>query len=317
MSTLRLGQHNPLVYKRTFPDPGVLDDLDYAGLVAAAGRLGIDTEYPVRSGEDLDVTSESYSEGSLRDILANHQSSSPSRTVAAAVTTISTSPDSTLAQTIDELTRVVERHGDPPEWVDGDDELLVQIVARMYDATIGEPADVEVRFYTEHGPAGVGPDGPLKPPRKPDGGSLLGFMLAMPLLALRLGLHLRTDAGRDHQIRVSFDTASTGTGSYAAANYIGLTEDATAPNASDTTLTSELTGEGLARAQAMYAHTNGTATATLTKTFTMSSGTSRTIRHAGDFNASSSGTMAYKTAVPSPPTLVPGDSVAITWTYTA
>lgn len=130
------------------------------------------------------------------------------------------------------------------------------------------------------------------------------------------GAFLRTNAGVDHQSRVTFDTASNGTGSYAAANYIAVTENATAPAAGDTTLTGELTGEGFARAQATYAHTNGTNTTTLTKTFTMSSGTSRTINKAGLFNASSSGTLAYSTLVPSPPTLVPGDQVAFTWTFT-
>lgn len=127
---------------------------------------------------------------------------------------------------------------------------------------------------------------------------------------------MRTTAGRDHQSRVSFAVASTGTGIYAAANYIGVTEDASAPDAGDTTLTTELAVEGFTRAQAAYAHTDGTNTVVMTKTFTMSGGTSRTIRHAGLFNASSAGTMAYKTAVPSPPTLVSGDSVAATWTFT-
>lgn len=132
------------------------------------------------------------------------------------------------------------------------------------------------------------------------------------------GMFLRTNAGVDHQSRVTFDTASNGTGSYAAANYIALTENATAPAAGDTTLTAEITTQGLARAQATYAHTNGTSTTTLTKTFTMTAGaeTDFTVSKAGLFNASSAGTLAYSTLMPSPPTLVSGDQIAVTWTFT-
>lgn len=125
---------------------------------------------------------------------------------------------------------------------------------------------------------------------------------------------LRTNAGTDHQARVTFDTASNGTGSYAAANFIGLTENATAPAAGDTTLAAELTTGGFTRVQAVYAHTNGTNTVTLTRTFNATE--TRTINKAGLFTAVSAGTMSFSTLVPNPPTLVSGDSVAITWTFT-
>lgn len=132
------------------------------------------------------------------------------------------------------------------------------------------------------------------------------------------GAFLRTNAGVDHQSRVTFDTSSTGTGSYAAANYIALTENSTTPAAGDTSLTGEIAAAGFSRAQATYAHTNGTNTTTLTKTFTMASGgnSSYTIQKAGLLNASSTGTLCYSTLVPSPPTLVVGDQVAFTWTFT-
>lgn len=129
-----------------------------------------------------------------------------------------------------------------------------------------------------------------------------------------------TNAGKDFQSRVMFDTASTGTGSYAAANYVALTANVAAPAAGDTVLTGEFAGAGggLIRAQATYAHTNGTGTTTLTKTFTANAndGASNTVNKAGLFNAASVGTLVLETAVPSPPTLVAGDSVAITWTQT-
>jgi hypothetical protein len=106
---------------------------------------------------------------------------------------------------------------------------------------------------------------------------------------------MRTNAGRDFQARVMGDTASTGTGSYAPACYIGLTANSTAPAAGDTTLTGEIASGTLTRAQATYAHTNGTNTYTLTKTFT--SDQSVTIAKIGVFNASSSGTMVSSSSM--------------------
>ncbi len=153
--------------------------------------------------------------------------------------------------------------------------------------------------------------------------ALIVAMFSAGVLAGYWGAELRTNAGVDHQSRVMFDTASTGTGSYAAANYIALTENATAPAAGDTTLTAELNnaGGGLNRAQATYAHTNGTNTTTLTKTFTKNAsdgGTSdtRTVAKAGLFNASSVGTLTFETLVSPTAPMVSGDSVAITWTFT-
>ena len=113
---------------------------------------------------------------------------------------------------------------------------------------------------------------------------------------------MRTNAGADFQARVMADTASTGTGVYAAANYIGLTANATAPAAGNTTLTGEIASGTLNRAQATYAHTNGTNTYTLTKTFT--SDQSVTIAKIGVFNAATAGTM------------VSGDQLQITETVT-
>lgn len=136
-------------------------------------------------------------------------------------------------------------------------------------------------------------------------------------------LLLRTNAGTDHQSRTSYDTASNGTGSYAALNYIALTESSTAPAAGSTALTGELNagGGGLNRAQATYAHTNGTNIVTLTKTFTKNASDggasdTRTPAKAGLLNAASVGTLGYETLIPSPPALISGDSVAVTWTFT-
>lgn len=127
---------------------------------------------------------------------------------------------------------------------------------------------------------------------------------------------MRVASGRDLQSRVLGDTASTGTGAYAPANWMAITENTTAPADADTALLGELTGGGLARAQAAYAHTAGASTYTLTKTFTSSDATARTANKVGVFNASTAGTMMFETPVPSPPTLVSGDSLTLTHTVT-
>lgn len=127
---------------------------------------------------------------------------------------------------------------------------------------------------------------------------------------------MRVAAGRDFQSRVMGDTASTGTGSYAAANWIALTETATAPADADTALAGELTAGGFVRAQAAYSHGAGASNYVLTKTFTSADATTRVIQKIGLFNASTVGTMVFETAVPSPPSLVSGDQVALTQTIT-
>ena len=127
---------------------------------------------------------------------------------------------------------------------------------------------------------------------------------------------MRTAAGRDHQARTSFDTASNATATYASARYIAVTENATAPADADTALTGELTLSGFGRATAVYAHTLGATTTTLTITMTSSDATTRTLQKLAIFNATSAGTMAYSTAIPSPPTLVSGDAVTFTSTIT-
>jgi hypothetical protein len=96
-------------------------------------------------------------------------------------------------------------------------------------------------------------------------------------------------------------------------------------------------GGGLNRQKAAYAHTNGTATYTITGSYTAngSDGASNNIQKAGIFvhtvpkvtgptngntgaqpTSTTSGIMLYETAVPSPPTLVSGDSLTVTDTIT-
>jgi hypothetical protein len=124
---------------------------------------------------------------------------------------------------------------------------------------------------------------------------------------------LLTSAGRD---ALHAQHLSTGT-QPATFNYVALTASTTAPAATDTALTGEITtsGGGLIRGQATYAHTAGTNTTTLTKTFTANSSDVLpvTIAQIGVFNASSAGTIAYHTALSATATLSSvGDNVTIT-----
>ena len=127
---------------------------------------------------------------------------------------------------------------------------------------------------------------------------------------------MRTNAGADFQARVMGDggAAGAGTGTMRPADYIGLTANSTAPAAGNTTLTGEITVGTLARAQATYAHTNGTNTYTLTRTFT--SDQSVTIAKIGVFNASTGGTLVFETLLNATATLVSGDQLQITETVT-
>lgn len=109
-------------------------------------------------------------------------------------------------------------------------------------------------------------------------------------------------------------------GQPAGANYLALSNDGTAPAASDCaggsttcTLTSEIVANGCSRAQATYAHTSSTSTYTLTHTWTATG--AQTVQKAGIFNAASSGTMAFEAQFSSV-TLANTDTLTITWTIT-
>lgn len=126
-----------------------------------------------------------------------------------------------------------------------------------------------------------------------------------------------TNAGKD---MIASQVAGTAA-QPAAANYIALTANTTAPSAGDTALTGEIAtaSGGLIRAQATFAHTNGTSTFTLTKTFTANASDVLpvTLGKIGVFNASSVGTMAFETLLSPTATLsAVGDAVNITDTFT-
>jgi hypothetical protein len=127
-----------------------------------------------------------------------------------------------------------------------------------------------------------------------------------------------TNAGRDMVASAVGDRSGSRA---AAADYIALTANTTAPSAADTTLTAEIAtgGGGLIRATATYAHTGGQATWTLTKTFTANGSDSLpvTIGKIGVFNASSSGSLVWETLLGTTATLsASGDALTVTETIT-
>jgi hypothetical protein len=122
--------------------------------------------------------------------------------------------------------------------------------------------------------------------------------------------NLITNAGKDF---ISAQIGSTSPGANGA-NYIALSDDSGAPAATDTTLTGELAGNGLDRAQGTYSHTAGTNTFTVQKVFT-ASGTVSAIQKTGLFSASSGGTMMAENTFSSV-NLISGDQLTVTWTIT-
>lgn len=101
----------------------------------------------------------------------------------------------------------------------------------------------------------------------------------------------------------------------APASWLALSTDAVAPAASDTTLASEISTNGLARAIGVWAHTAAASTYTLTNIFTCSGG-DNTINKEAVFGAASGGVMPFESAEPSPPRLTNGDTVTQTVSIT-
>ena len=104
----------------------------------------------------------------------------------------------------------------------------------------------------------------------------------------------------------------------AAARHMALTGNSTAPAKPDTVLTGEfaVVGGGLIRVLAAYAHTAGSSSYSLSNTFVMNAtdGATATPAKLGIFTALTAGILVFESALPSPPAMVPADSVAVTET---
>lgn len=120
--------------------------------------------------------------------------------------------------------------------------------------------------------------------------------------------NLRTTVGGDWQADVMGNATQP-----VSARWIGLTLNATAPGAGDTTLTAEIAAGGLTRAVGAYTHTGGTAAYKISNTFTASA-THTAVAKAGLFTAISAGTMAFETLLSSTATLAINDTLTIEWT---
>lgn len=126
--------------------------------------------------------------------------------------------------------------------------------------------------------------------------------------------NLRTNVGADFWNTQLFATGAAG----AQANYIGITTDNTAPAAADTSLASEETANGLARAQASVTHTTSATSTVLSHTWTYTGSTTKVIAKAGLFTAAGppvAGTMALETLLSSTATVNSnGDQITLNWT---
>jgi hypothetical protein len=100
--------------------------------------------------------------------------------------------------------------------------------------------------------------------------------------------------------------------------YMGITADTAAASAASTTLTSEQTGNGLARALATYAHTPAAATFTLQKQWT-ASGTVADLHRMGLFtaaNTTAAGILVFEAVLNADASVVSSDTLTVTDTVT-
>lgn len=122
-----------------------------------------------------------------------------------------------------------------------------------------------------------------------------------------------TTVGRDRLHLNGYGTSGLATNGF---NWVGLSADALTETSASTTLSTELSGSGLTRAQGAYAHTVGTNTTTITKTFTMSGAGPQTVQKAALFDLSSVGTMNHVLAFSASRSLVLNDQLVVTFTIT-
>lgn len=128
--------------------------------------------------------------------------------------------------------------------------------------------------------------------------------------------NLRTNGGADFWNTQLFSTApNAGT---KTANYLAITTDATAASATDTTLASEETTNGLARTgQLTVSHSASASSSSFSNTFTYTGSSSKAIAKVGLFNDThaNGGTLVLETVLASTGTVnANGDTITITWT---
>ena len=124
--------------------------------------------------------------------------------------------------------------------------------------------------------------------------------------------NLLTNGGRDWMHNQVYTNTAAGT---RGANYIASTESTITPAAGDTTLSGEITTNGLARIEALTkTHSGGSNSTVLEHTFT-ATGAFTDVKASALFNASSSGTMPHIANFSTGSgTLATNDTLKITWT---
>ena len=121
--------------------------------------------------------------------------------------------------------------------------------------------------------------------------------------------NLLTTDGRDFYHAQVLTNTSAGT---RGSGFLAVTADATAPAAGDTTLTAEITTNGLARADATTkTHTDNTNSTTIEHEWT-ASGTHNNVQKCGLFNASSSGILTHEGTFTAA-SLISGDKLKVTY----
>lgn len=207
--------------------------------------------------------------------------------------------------------------GKSPAWVASDSEGLAALLAEHFG---GIPVRELEDPYAGRLQQGTGGRAGRAAAKAAGSSALLTLMLTVAVLAAglyRAGAWLKTNAGNDFQANQMAGTPSA----TAIAKYVALTVNTTAPAATDTTLTGEITtaGGGLVRKAGTYAHTTGAASYTVTTVFT-ANGTDAlpvTIGKRGVFDAASGGNLVFSTLVTPTATLsASGDQLTLTDTVT-
>jgi hypothetical protein len=124
--------------------------------------------------------------------------------------------------------------------------------------------------------------------------------------------NLLLDAARVQLHAQCYETSGLLTNGF---NYIGLSNDAGAPAAGDTTLTGELSADGLTRAQGGVTPPTGSGNQTaIQKVFTYT-GSSQAVQKSALFTAVSSGVMGHEVLF-TQRTLATNDTLTVTYTIT-
>jgi hypothetical protein len=130
------------------------------------------------------------------------------------------------------------------------------------------------------------------------------------LLSREVVKNVKTTVGIDFNHTQAYSTTPLGNG----LNYIALSNDALTETSASTTLSNEIVGNGLQRAQGTFAHTPGTTTCTISHLFTCNPG-AQSAQKAALFNLAAGGVMHHVLSF-TQRNLLPGDTITLSFTIT-